>query len=156
MNNKERRKNPINLSDAFSVIEEKLKTGGEVTFKPKGTSMLPMLRPGKDSVTIRREEKISKNDVVLYKRANGQFVLHRAVRTTKDEFVMRGDNQWFFERGVSPKMIVGVMTEFVRGERRISRKSIAYRAYIIFSKLFWLYLLIKSIFSRVINKIKNK
>ncbi len=156
MNNKEQRKSPINLSDALSVIEEKLKMGGTVTFKPKGTSMLPMLRPGKDSVTIKREDRISKNDVVLYKRKNNQFVLHRIVRKTKDKYVMRGDNQWFFERGVSREMIIGVMTEFMRKERRISRKNIAYKAYIMFSKVFWLYLLIKSVFFRVIKKIKNK
>lgn len=36
----------VGLDDVMQIIAEKLETGGSVTFNPKGTSMLPMLRDG--------------------------------------------------------------------------------------------------------------
>ena len=42
----------IRLETLFPLIEEKLKSGGEVSFKPHGISMLPLIRQGKDSATI--------------------------------------------------------------------------------------------------------
>lgn len=155
MNNEEIKKTPINLSDAFPVIEEKLKMGGEVAFKPNGTSMLPMLRPGKDSVIIKKEDKILKNDVVLYKRENGQFVLHRIVGKRKDGYVMRGDNQWFFEKGVSKQMVIGKMVAFTRNNRRIGCKNIVYIMYIGLSKVLWLSKIVKKVLFKIIKTIKK-
>ncbi len=155
MNNEGINKTPINLSDAFLVIEEKLKMGGEVTFKPNGTSMLPMLRPGKDSVTIKKEDKISRNDIVLYTRKNGQFVLHRVVGKRKDGYVMRGDNQWFFEKGISRQMIIGKMIAFTRNDRRIGCKNIGYRMYIALSKALWLFQIMKKVVFKIIKMIKK-
>lgn len=155
MNNEEINRNPINLSDAFLVIEEKLKMGGEVTFKPNGTSMLPMLRPGKDSVTIKRANKLFKNDVVLYKRMNGQYVLHRIVGKRKDGYVMRGDNQWFFEKGISRQMIIGKVIAFTRNDRRIGCKNIEYRMYIGLSKALWFFQFMKKVVLKIIKIIKK-
>ena len=39
----------VGLDDVMQIIAEKLETGGSVTFNPKGTSMLPMLRDGDDT-----------------------------------------------------------------------------------------------------------
>ena len=36
----------VNLDDVMQIIAEKLDAGGTVTFNPRGTSMLPMLRDG--------------------------------------------------------------------------------------------------------------
>ena len=40
----------VGLDDVMQIIAEKLEAGGSVTFNPKGTSMLPMLRDGDDTV----------------------------------------------------------------------------------------------------------
>ena len=42
----------VGLDDVMQIIAEKLETGGSVTFNPKGTSMLPMLRDGDDTVVL--------------------------------------------------------------------------------------------------------
>lgn len=39
----------VGLDDVMQIIAEKLEAGGSVTFNPKGTSMLPMLRDGDDT-----------------------------------------------------------------------------------------------------------
>ena len=42
----------VGLDDVMQIIAEKLEAGGSVTFNPKGTSMLPMLRDGDDTVVL--------------------------------------------------------------------------------------------------------
>lgn len=42
----------VGLDDVMQIIAEKLEAGGTVTFNPKGTSMLPMLRDGDDTVVL--------------------------------------------------------------------------------------------------------
>lgn len=42
----------VNLDDVMQIIAEKLDAGGTVTFNPRGTSMLPMLRDGDDTVVL--------------------------------------------------------------------------------------------------------
>ena len=42
----------IGLCDAIHLIREKLAEGGEVLFSPKGTSMLPTLKEGRDRVVL--------------------------------------------------------------------------------------------------------
>ena len=44
------------LTDAIEVIEEVLSSGGEFRMFPKGTSMLPLLVQGRDSVVLFRRE----------------------------------------------------------------------------------------------------
>ena len=41
----------VGLDDVMQIIAEKLEAGGSVTFNPKGTSMLPMLRDGDDTLS---------------------------------------------------------------------------------------------------------
>ena len=62
------------------VFCERISEGQSVKFSPKGVSMLPFIREGKDSVVISPvTEGLKKYDVVLYKRDSGQYVLHRIV-----------------------------------------------------------------------------
>ena len=42
------------LADAIEVIEEILNAGGEFRMYPKGTSMLPLIVQGRDSVVLTR------------------------------------------------------------------------------------------------------
>ena len=45
---------PIRISDYESIIREVLSSGGEFRLYPHGTSMLPLLRQGRDSVSLRQ------------------------------------------------------------------------------------------------------
>ena len=44
---------PIHLSDHEELIREVLASGGEFRLYPRGTSMLPLIRQGIDSVALR-------------------------------------------------------------------------------------------------------
>ena len=85
----------IGLKDLWPIIEEKLENGGEVTINPGGISMKPLVVAGRDSVILEKAPKaLKKYDVALYKRKNGQFVLHRVVGIKNGAYVMCGDNQY--------------------------------------------------------------
>ena len=123
------------LADAIDIIEEILAGGGEFRIYPKGTSMLPLIVQGRDSVVLRRRngQPAKKHDIAFYRRDNGQFVLHRVMKVQKDgSFVMCGDNQTELEFGVRKDQIIGYVSCLYKGEKVRSMRSLSYRVYLTF------------------------
>ncbi|MBQ7975200.1 MAG: S24/S26 family peptidase [Clostridia bacterium] len=122
----------VELETIYPVIKEKFSAGGSVTFSPKGISMLPLIRQGVDSVKISPVKgKLKKYDVPLYKRTNGQFVLHRVVAVRGNSYVMCGDNQTFREYGINHSQIIGVMSEVIKPDSIVK---VTDKKYITYSK----------------------
>ena len=121
----------ISLSDYDSLIREVLASGGEFRLYPRGTSMLPLLRQGRDSVALRRvDTPIRKNEILFYQRPDGSFVLHRVRSAMPDELTMWGDNQSIPERGVSPDWVIGRVTRIFRDDVEVICDSLRYRRYL--------------------------
>ena len=119
----------VALDALMPMIRQDLAEGRSVRFGPKGTSMLPMLRQGIDSVTISpAPEKLRKYDLPLYQRENGGYVLHRIVGVG-ETYTCIGDNQFEKEYGVRRDQIIGLVTEFTRGQRTVSVKNRWYQLY---------------------------
>lgn len=122
--------------DSFS-FEKYLKENNTLTYRHRGTSMLPMLRAGKDYYTIRSLEEGERpkvDDVALFRRrsADGKirYVLHRIEADNGDSFTFLGDNCLTRECGVVPEDILGVLTEFVRNGKTIKETDPVYRCYV--------------------------
>ena len=119
----------VQLDALMPIIREQLKNGNSVRLFPKGTSMLPMLRQGIDSVILSPiSGKLNKYDLPLYQRGNGQYVLHRIVEVG-ETYSCIGDNQFCYERGLRHEQMIAVVTEFFRGEKKISVNCLSYRLY---------------------------
>ena len=119
----------ISLDSAMPLIREQLAAGGAVEFSPRGTSMLPMLRQGKDTVTLSPVSgRLKKYDLPLYVRDDGHYVLHRIV-SVGDDYTCIGDNQFVFEKGVRQDQIIGVVTSFSRDGKKIGTSCVSYRLY---------------------------
>ena len=115
MNNEPIKENAA-LADLWPVIREVFDRGGTFTLCPRGTSMLPLLRPGEDSVTLAPPPaEIQKYDILLYRRPSGAFVLHRVYRVEGETLTMIGDNQVNLERGVSKDAVLAIATGRTRG-----------------------------------------
>lgn len=111
------------------LIREQLSKGKTVQFKPKGTSMLPMLRQNIDSVVLAPlPEKLKKYDLPLYQRDNGQYVLHRIV-AVGDTYTCIGDNQYVYEHGVRPDQMIGLVVGFYRDAEYHSVTQLSHRMY---------------------------
>lgn len=122
-------KKDVALDTLMPLIREELAEGKSVRFSPRGISMLPMLRQGLDTVTISPPpEKLRKYDLPLYRRDNGKYILHRVI-AVGDTYTCLGDNQFAKEYGVRHDQIIGLVTEFTRGEKPVSVKAWHYRLY---------------------------
>lgn len=106
----------VKLEDLLPLMEECLKDGRSFTFSPHGVSMLPMLRQGRDTVTLSPlPERLQKYDLPLYRRPDGKFILHRIVGTSADgTYTCIGDHQFVYENGVRPEWMIAVVTKFTR------------------------------------------
>ena len=124
-------KKGVRLEELFPIIEEKLRLGGSVTFRPHGVSMRPLIRQGKDSVTVGALDKTPQvGDVIFYCRSDGQFVLHRIVGEDKNGYILCGDNQKILEHGVKPEWIIGILTAVSRKDKVLDCSGKSYNRYV--------------------------
>lgn len=121
----------VNLAEFWPIMQEVIESGGEFTFTPNGTSMLPLIRPGVDSVTlIKPTEPLKVGEAVFYLRDNGQFVLHRIVKIENGEYIMCGDNQFDLEKGITDKHILAKMKALIRDGQVVDDSNPKYQKYI--------------------------
>lgn len=112
------------LEEYDDLIKEVIKSGGEFRMYPKGVSMLPILRQGKDSVVLVKPQfPLQRGQIIFYQRKNGQYVLHRIVGVNKDNYVLCGDNQTYKEEGITQDMIIAVVNRIYRGEKEVSQSA---------------------------------
>ena len=106
------------MADLMPLIQEALAAGQSVRINPMGTSMLPLLRQGVDSVVLSPiPGKLRKYDIPLYQRDNGKYVLHRIVQAG-ETYTCMGDNQFKLEPGIRDDQLIAVVTAVYRGERK--------------------------------------
>ena len=143
----------IKLDDVMPLIKEKLASGHEVTFSPRGTSMLPFLKEGRDTITLKAPPaRLKKYDIPFYQRKDGQYILHRVVRVGKT-YTCVGDNQFALEKGVEHSQIIGVCTAVQRkGKPNKSINSPLWRVYAVI----WHYTRFpRHVFVAVLRRIKK-
>lgn len=119
----------VRLEELLPIMTECLEAGHSFTFSPRGISMLPMLKGGRDTVTLSPiRGELRKYDLALYRRPNGQFILHRIVKTGKT-YTCVGDNQFYLEKGVEASWFIAVVTSFRRDGKAYSSDQLSYRVY---------------------------
>ncbi|MBQ8432142.1 MAG: S24/S26 family peptidase [Clostridia bacterium] len=111
-------------------IEEQLRQEGVYVSTTSGVSMWPMLRNRRDRVILRAkgEERLKRWDLPLYRYPDGRYVLHRVIAVKDGYYVIRGDNTYSKEK-IPEEWILGVVTEFYRGERHVMANARGYRFY---------------------------
>lgn len=92
--------------------------------------MLPLLRQGIDSVVLVSPEGVAENDMMLYRRDDGQFVLHRVIKIKGDEYVMCGDNQTILEYGIRKKHLLARVAYFYHDTEKITTDNKEYQRYV--------------------------
>lgn len=110
---------------ALPVLED----GRSVKFTVVGNSMYPIFRSNKDKVTVKKADKIKKRDVILYRRDDGSYVLHRVVGKGEMGYKLCGDNQLIVEYPVREENVIAVMTSFERKGREVDANRLWYRVY---------------------------
>ena len=122
---------PIYIAEYDALIREVLASGGEFRLYPRGTSMLPLIRQGIDSVALRTLDRPPRKfDILFYRRSDGSYILHRVKKVTKDGLVLWGDNHTMLEYGVRDDMIIGYAARIFRGETELDCQSLRYKLYL--------------------------
>lgn len=117
-------KTEYQLNDMEPIIKKVLAQKGNFSFYPHGTSMLPLIREDRDQVILSAlPEKPEKYQIILYKRKNGAFVLHRIVGISKkgdqEVYTMRGDHQYQNEYGITKEQMIGVVSWIVKAGKTV-------------------------------------
>lgn len=129
---KETKKLTVSLDELYPIIKEQLESGGSVKLPITGTSMLPLLVWGRDSVELVKSNEYKKCDIIFYRRDDGHFVLHRIVGKDDKGYVLCGDNQWIKETGIHDHHIIAVVKSITRNNKKIDVNN---KLYVLYSKI---------------------
>ena len=139
----------VALDELMPLFKESLSRGQTVRFMPRGISMLPLIREGKDSVTLSSiTQPLRKYDIVLYQRDNGKYILHRIIKVS-DTITCVGDNQVQVETGLRRDQMIAVVVAYSREGKVHSVKELRYKLYCRVWHCCWLV-------RRVLSKVKRK
>ena len=135
------------------LIQERLAAGQTVHYLFfRGTSMLPMLRQGKDAVELSPlPSKLKKYYLPVYLSAIGQYVMHRIVAVKESCYICLGDNL-VYKEFVRPEQMIGVVSAFKRVEKRISVDDFRYRLY---CRIWCAISPIRTLCTRCINRLRR-
>ena len=120
----------IEGEELMNLVRERLAAGQVVRYLPfRGISMLPMLRQGKDAVELSPlPEKLQKYDIPVYRYPSGKYVMHRVIAVRDDHYICRGDNLTESET-IYREQMIGVVSAFRRGQKRICVDNVVYQLY---------------------------
>lgn len=106
----------VKLEELIPTIAETVSHGGVFGFSAQGTSMLPTIVGGRDVLIVGAADSLKKHDIILYRRENGQYVLHRIVAIKKSGYVASGDNQVVKESGITPERVIAKLVGIRKGD----------------------------------------
>ena len=106
--------NTIILEEAGALLNE----GRTVRFTPLGSSMLPFIRGGRDSVVLLRKDSVEVGDIVLV-RLPGRYVLHRVIKLDGNAVTLMGDGNVAGTEECTLSDVMGTAVEIIRGTRSV-------------------------------------
>lgn len=119
----------IPMEALSELVMLQLEKTGRARLTVTGYSMQPMLYYGRDTVELIPVSGRQKpGDIILYRRENGQYVLHRIIALTPEGYICSGDNQAMREP-VKHEQLLAVVDGFIRKGKRYTLEAAGYRLY---------------------------
>lgn len=113
----------VDTIEYLSVMEELIDCNEAVPIPVSGFSMNPFLAHQRDMVMVRKPGRdLKRGDIVLFKRPNGHYVLHRIWKRTKEGYYIVGDAQTEIEGPVQREQIIGRVDKIRRKGRWIDER----------------------------------
>ena len=110
-------------AELIPAIEKLIEEGQEVIFKPKGVSMLPFIRGGRDSVLLRKADGLKVGDIALAEISEGRYVLHR-IETIEDEMiVLMGDGNLVGRERCRKEDVMAIAVKIIKENKEIDCQS---------------------------------
>lgn len=127
---------PANVILAFSEEDQELMDRIVPALEGRGIQATLVLKNTaehhQETVTYLGQQEVCRHQVILYRRENGAYVLHRVMENSDhNSYVLCGDNQYRKEYGVQPEQILAALTGFYRGNQYIDcEKNKKYKQYV--------------------------
>ena len=107
--------NELLLEDAAMLMDE----GREVTFTPLGSSMLPFIKGGKDSVRLKKMPEVQVGDILLVRLPGPRYVLHRLIRKDGSDLTLMGDGNIAGVETCKAGDVLGTVTAILKKNRTV-------------------------------------
>lgn len=117
------------MEQLVELILLQLQQGGIAPLTVTGSSMYPTFRHRRDTVMLSVRQP-HKYDVILYRRDDGDYILHRIVKE-ENGFICCGDNQWQPEP-VREDQIIAAVVGFDREGKRYDADHRGYKLWVRF------------------------
>lgn len=117
------------INDLAPLISDCVNSGKKVKMRVTGTSMYPLLRDRTDVVELESFDKLRKYDIVLHRRTNGKYIMHRIIKTDGDVLTIAGDFETEKEYPVYAQQVLARVTGFWRDDNYYSCKGLFFRTY---------------------------
>ena len=116
----------ISIEEWCKLAEEGIRIPVEVTLA--GASMQPLIRMNRDTVVIEPlDGEVRIGDIVLFRRADGAYVVHRVYKVSGEMVVTLGDNCERPDAPIRKEQVLGRVTCIRRGDKNIVPDSPAQR-----------------------------
>ena len=128
------------------LIRECFLDGKTFSFPINGSSMQPLLHTN-DIVTIAKIDEVKKGDIILFKRNESQYVLHRVIKI-KNKLSFVGDHQTKIETGIDSSQLVAKVVSYKKkgSNKSHNLNSLSYKIY----KILVRFSLVRFIFSKLL------
>lgn len=121
----------LNIADPEELMEpllELVKEGETVPLVISGSSMTPFLVHHRDTVYLSKVSRpLKKGDMILYRRRNGAYVLHRICAVREGTYDLVGDAQTLIEPGICPEQVLALVTAVRRKGKLLQGSSFWWR-----------------------------
>lgn len=107
-------------------IGKLIQEGTDVVFRPKGMSMLPFIRGGRDSVVLRKTDGLKAGDIVLAEVGKGTYVLHRIESIVGNVIILMGDGNLAGRERCTADQVIAVAIRILKDEKEIDCRSAGY------------------------------
>ena len=113
----------VTMQELVPAIMQAMQDGGSAELTVTGRSMTPLLRDRVSRVRLAAVSQPKRGDMVLYRRQNGAYVLHRIAAIGADgTYMMCGDAQTVLEPGIRREQLLAVVTDF---EPHVAEEAVA-------------------------------
>ncbi len=121
---KQRAVSPELLLSDYSLLLSSTEEDIHLPVIISGNSMSPFLKHNRDKVFLSRITSPPKRgDILLYRRAPNEYVLHRVYKIKNGIMTMVGDGQNSLEPGIPIECAVAIVTFAVRNGKKLSSSS---------------------------------
>ncbi len=143
----------LDSSDFIQILNEHFDNNNEVKLRVTGNSMSPFLIDKRDYVFLTRCNGMpTKGDILLYRRSQDKFVLHRVKKYDGENLWFVGDAQTYIEGPLHEDCIIAECKKVIRKGKTIDENSFIWN---LFSKVWIRTVFCRNAIIRFVSVFKN-